>query len=67
MSWSSKQRLSKEDLASLQNVLLDLLTKLEKKAYNSPDTMINTTSGDLTQTTSIRNMLKDTLTSLGND
>ncbi len=67
MSWSSRQRLSREDLAYLQNVLLELFIKLQKRDYNYPGIMTDTTYGDMTQVISTRNMLKDILISLERD
>ncbi len=64
MTWSSKQRLSREDLDYLQNVLLELSIRLSKRDYNYPGIMTDSTYADMTQIISTRNMLKDILINL---
>ncbi len=66
-SWSSKQRLDREDRACLQDVLLAISIKLSKLDQNTMGIMTNTTYADLTQIISTRNMLKDILISLENE
>ncbi len=65
-SWSSKQRLNPEDLASLRKDLLALSIRLQKKACNTTGIMTNTTYADLTLITTIRNMQKSILINQGN-
>ncbi len=67
MTWSSKQRLSQEDLASLQKDLLALYLKLESKSRNPSGFTTDTNFGDMTQIISTRSLLKDILISLENE
>ncbi len=64
-SWSSKQRISQEDLVSLQKDLLGLSIRLAKKGYNTPGIMTDTTYADMTRNISTRNMLENILINLG--
>ncbi len=61
MTWSSKQRINREDLVSLQKDLLALYIKVSKEDSNIMDIMTNTTYADLIQTGIIDDMQKSIL------
>ena len=63
-SWSSRQHISQEDLAYLQEDLLALCIRLEKQDSNTMGIMTSTNFSDMTQIISTRNMLKDILINL---
>ncbi len=65
MTWSSKQRLSLEDLDSLQKDLLSLYLKLEDKSQNPSGFTMNTNYGVMTQIISTKKLLENLLISLG--
>ncbi len=64
MTWSSKQRLNLEDQTSLAKDLLALSILLERKPWNTMDTMTNMTLKDLTQITTTISTLKNILINL---
>ncbi len=65
ITWSSKQRLSLEDLDSLQKDLLALYLKLENKSQSHLGFTMNTNFGVMTQIISTRKLLENMATSLG--
>ncbi len=67
MTWSSKQQLNQEDLVCLQDVLLALSLRLEKRSQNPLDIMMNWNFGDMTRNISIENMLESILINRGSE
>ncbi len=66
MSWSSLQVIDKKEQASLQKDLLGLLMTLQKQDSKHMDIMTNTNFGDMTRTTTIKDILENILINQGN-